>query len=79
MVAGAAAGVLQMAKSPLATCAAQGNAEPLFRMVIVSGTPNMLDPAGNRDGSGGFGILGANLFSTLWSPASLSGGPGTRA
>jgi peptide/nickel transport system substrate-binding protein len=65
MVAGAAAGALQFAPSPFVTRAAQDDAETLFNMVIVTAAPNMLDPAENWEGSGGFGIL-AQVYDGLF-------------
>lgn len=65
VVASAAAGVLQLAPSPFVTRAAQDGAETLFNMVIISAAPNMLDPAENWEGEGGFGIL-AHVYDGLF-------------
>jgi peptide/nickel transport system substrate-binding protein len=65
VAAGAAAGVLQLTPSPLATRAAQDDAETLFNFVIVSGAPLTLDPAENWEGAGGFGIL-AHVYDGLF-------------
>ncbi|MDQ2652121.1 MAG: hypothetical protein M3Z20_03655, partial [Chloroflexota bacterium] len=65
MAVGAAAGMLQFAPSPLLTRAAQDGEETFFNLVIVTAAPNMLDPAENWEGSGGFGIL-AQVYDGLF-------------
>src|ERR1044071_6299147 len=65
MAASAAAGVLYLAPSPLQTRAAQDGEEVLFNMVTIAAAPNMLDPAENWEGQGGFGIL-AHVYDGLF-------------
>jgi peptide/nickel transport system substrate-binding protein len=65
VAAGAAAGVLQLAPSPLVTRAAQEGEETIFNFVAVSGPPNTLDPAENWEGFGGFAIL-AQVYDGLF-------------
>ena len=65
MAASAAASVLYLTPSPLVTRAAQDGEETLFNMVIISAAPNMLDPAENWEGEGGFGIL-AHVYDGLF-------------
>ncbi|MFT4041312.1 MAG: ABC transporter substrate-binding protein [Thermomicrobiales bacterium] len=65
VLSGAAAGLLALAPAPFAARAAQDDAEALFNMVIISGSPDTLDPADNWEGSGGFGIL-AHVYDGLF-------------